>query len=268
MKLFRRGGNPEQTVNPEPTELKNLEQETRLPDLPPNFEQQLLENGAKLLVPKRLIQDTRYNGTAETLLAFHPELEIPQDSLAPETRHDDLVAALTYAGFKATAPGYETVFYVSQYQKPGYEMLVRMRQENRNPVWFIFTVKGPKTQVREIIKERPEYEALFIDPKAIREVLERTGFSVSSYFEKQRTTLEFMGCKVEIDVCPVPQIDPWGEIEGNQVQIQKALKEIQRITGYQGRPIAIGQREFFKQELNRLKIKGVDPNNVRFGEQS
>lgn len=260
MRFFGRGEKSHENFQPE-TETGHLEVETRLPDVQPNFESLLLENGAELEVPKRLIQDTRYKIGGQDKKF---ELEIPKDSLLHTTPEDEFVKALEYSGFLLENPGLESVFYIKGFSNPKHDLLVRIRKDNRaNNPRIIYTVKGPK-EVKGDKKIRPEYEAAFNTPVSLEKVLQAAEFGPDSYFEKNRTTLQLLGCKIEVDETPIAGLGRWAEIEGPEAKIDEAFKKICEITGYQGKPLAIGQREFIKNEVNRLALPKINLKNIKF----
>lgn len=266
MKFFRKPEGAEPPVDTavvfNESELRHLESETRLADVPDNFEDNLLKAGAKIETPLRLLKDTRFSNPQKEKQVL--DLELPSIDLNRRTSHQALLEALNYAGFSATAPGLVDHFAISGYELPRADRLVRIRNDGLNPKFSgTFEVKGPKVK-DGVIKKRPEYPADFNDIGTLQAALAAAGFQVTSYFEKHRVTLSFNGCKVEVDSCPIAEIGRWAEVEGQTDLIQPTLDKIIAITGYKGQVQAIGQREFIKAQIKQKKLSGVDLNHISF----
>lgn len=254
-KLFKNEAKAEQVEVEEKVE----ELETRFLDIPENFETVLLEAGASESVGQRLLKDTRYklptsskkySGTinAEHLVSTYPKL----------------IKTLKYLGISASIPWGVTEFFTSGYTKPEVEgITTRTREENNT---YTLTAKGP-IQISGSLKTREEYEAVFNNKETLLKILEDAGFVLKSYVEKKRTTLTFMGCKVEIDLLP-KGLGMWAEIEGaTQEQIDacsKAVLDLLKKQNYTKQPEAIGQTELIKRIIKEKKLEGVDPKNIKF----
>lgn len=268
MKFFRGRDNPPkpefQIGEYSESELRHLESETRLPDVSNDFQERLIAAGGEIKIPERLVRDTRYAMPSTNTARLN--LDLPAINLNRATSHQELVKVLRYAGFTVVEPGYVDHFTLTGYNDPGAERLVRVRQEgDRLTLGGTFEVKGPKVK-QGAVKKRPEYGAGFNDITALIRALDSAGFKQSSYFEKRRVTLNFNGCKVEVDICPITEIGQWAEVEGQSDVIAATLDKIKAATGYNvASARAVGQREFIAEQVKEKKLqKKVDLNNIRF----
>ena len=246
----------------EKTESTDQESEISLLELPENFVDLLLKNGAEIKRDTRRIEDLKHSQPQRTK-AYNGE--ISQDSF--NESHYKVTKLFKYLGYEVSEPTATSFFSLTrtadESRKPN-AASVRLRHELDNNSYTL-TVKGPNPDTVSEIKTVPEFEARITQTgkKEILALLQADGYILKSEVEKNRKTLKlpasiFGGEKdILIDIDTFPEFNgkqfSRAELEGEINDIKKAQNFLKEKNIFNGQTSNKGQTELLKKYLG---VKG------------
>lgn len=132
------------------------------------------------------------------------------------------------------------------------DYVIRLRKESNS---LAVALKGPRHWVGKAYS-RIELEFPAGDETKVREALGRSGFAVTWFFEKRRTTFKHPAEELSIAIDEVPELGFFVEIEGPLPKVREMEQKLERCLGAQ-------EKRNYKELFQSYKVeKGAEPKEI------
>ena len=133
------------------------------------------------------------------------------------------------------------------------DYVIRLRRENKS---LAVALKGPRHWIGKAYS-RIELEFPAGEEQQVRAALNQSGFEVTWYFEKRRTTFEHVNSGVSIALDDIPELGTFIEIEGALPKVREVERKLKGCLGPQ-------EKRNYAELFRAYKMnQGQKPNDIK-----